>query len=184
MPVSNSTQPVCLCLSQAQTALCPSPPPRPSGSCRASSRRLSLWVGRPTRRWSTRGWCGWWGATPSTTPTTTWSSSKRRLLSVLYNESSSSFRVLKFLFLGFNFATVHSYNLESSTWDVVPVSSGPAYRYGHSLALHQVQQLQPQFCTRWTLETCADWTAERKAINLLGLFLKPELEEQLEGSFV
>lgn len=45
---------------------------------------------------------------------------------------------IEFLFLGFNFITVHSYNLESSTWDVVPVSSGPVYRYGHSLALHQV----------------------------------------------
>lgn len=31
-----------------------------------------------------------------------------------------------------------SYNLESGTWDVVPVSSGPLYRYGHSLALYQV----------------------------------------------
>lgn len=37
------------------------------------------------------------------------------------------------------FTAAYSYNLESSTWDAVPVSSGPAYRYGHSLALHQVR---------------------------------------------
>lgn len=40
----------------------------------------------------------------------------------------------------FNYSNYHmvlNYNLESSAWDVVPVSSGPLYRYGHSLALHQ-----------------------------------------------
>ncbi|XP_056290986.1 attractin-like protein 1 isoform X2 [Pseudoliparis swirei] len=40
----------------------------------------------------------------------------------------------------FNYSNYHmvlNYNLESSTWDVVPVSSGPLYRYGHSLALFQ-----------------------------------------------
>uniref|UniRef100_A0A669BQL6 Attractin like 1 n=1 Tax=Oreochromis niloticus TaxID=8128 RepID=A0A669BQL6_ORENI len=40
----------------------------------------------------------------------------------------------------FNYSNYHmvlNYNLETSTWDVVPVSSGPLYRYGHSLALHQ-----------------------------------------------
>ncbi|KAK5882859.1 hypothetical protein CesoFtcFv8_021401 [Champsocephalus esox] len=40
----------------------------------------------------------------------------------------------------FNYSNYHmvlNYNLESSTWDVVPVSSGPLYRYGHSLVLHQ-----------------------------------------------
>ncbi|KAI3362821.1 hypothetical protein L3Q82_001870 [Scortum barcoo] len=40
----------------------------------------------------------------------------------------------------FNYSNYHmvlNYNLESSTWDVVPVSSGPLYRYGHSLALYQ-----------------------------------------------
>lgn len=31
-----------------------------------------------------------------------------------------------------------SYNLESSTWDVVPINGGPLQRYGHSLALHKV----------------------------------------------
>uniref|UniRef100_A0A3B4FYQ4 Attractin-like protein 1 n=1 Tax=Pundamilia nyererei TaxID=303518 RepID=A0A3B4FYQ4_9CICH len=36
-----------------------------------------------------------------------------------------------------NYQMVLNYNLETSTWDVVPVSSGPLYRYGHSLALHQ-----------------------------------------------
>ena len=34
-----------------------------------------------------------------------------------------------------------SYNLESSTWDVVPINSGPLQRYGHSLALYQVRQI-------------------------------------------
>uniref|UniRef100_G3PBV2 Attractin like 1 n=1 Tax=Gasterosteus aculeatus aculeatus TaxID=481459 RepID=G3PBV2_GASAC len=40
----------------------------------------------------------------------------------------------------FNYSNYHmvlNYNLESGTWDVVPVSSGPLYRYGHSLALYQ-----------------------------------------------
>uniref|UniRef100_A0A8C4EDP5 Attractin-like 1a n=1 Tax=Dicentrarchus labrax TaxID=13489 RepID=A0A8C4EDP5_DICLA len=40
----------------------------------------------------------------------------------------------------FNYTNYHmvlNYNLETSTWDVVPVSSGPLYRYGHSLALYQ-----------------------------------------------
>ncbi|KAM7385225.1 hypothetical protein PAMP_001319 [Pampus punctatissimus] len=40
----------------------------------------------------------------------------------------------------FNYSNYHmvlNYNLETSTWDVVPVSSGPLYRYGHSLALYQ-----------------------------------------------
>ncbi|AWP14672.1 putative attractin-like protein 1-like [Scophthalmus maximus] len=40
----------------------------------------------------------------------------------------------------FNYSNYHmvlNYNLESSTWDAVPASSGPLYRYGHSLALHQ-----------------------------------------------
>ncbi|KAL0964523.1 hypothetical protein UPYG_G00325100 [Umbra pygmaea] len=40
----------------------------------------------------------------------------------------------------FNYSTFHmvlNYNLESSTWDVVPINSGPLQRYGHSLALHQ-----------------------------------------------
>uniref|UniRef100_A0A096MCK5 Attractin-like protein 1 n=1 Tax=Poecilia formosa TaxID=48698 RepID=A0A096MCK5_POEFO len=34
-------------------------------------------------------------------------------------------------------ALLHSYNLDTSVWDVVPASSGPLYRYGHSLALYQ-----------------------------------------------
>uniref|UniRef100_A0A3Q3JKC5 Attractin-like 1a n=1 Tax=Monopterus albus TaxID=43700 RepID=A0A3Q3JKC5_MONAL len=40
----------------------------------------------------------------------------------------------------FNYSNYHmvlNYNLETSTWDVVPVSSGPLYRYGHSLALYE-----------------------------------------------
>uniref|UniRef100_A0A667XK16 Attractin-like 1a n=1 Tax=Myripristis murdjan TaxID=586833 RepID=A0A667XK16_9TELE len=40
----------------------------------------------------------------------------------------------------FNYSNYHmvlNYNLETSTWDVVPTSSGPLYRYGHSLALYQ-----------------------------------------------
>ncbi|KAG7228421.1 hypothetical protein INR49_007593 [Caranx melampygus] len=40
----------------------------------------------------------------------------------------------------FNYTNYHmvlNYNLETSTWDAVPVSSGPLYRYGHSLALYQ-----------------------------------------------
>uniref|UniRef100_A0A673B1B3 Attractin like 1 n=1 Tax=Sphaeramia orbicularis TaxID=375764 RepID=A0A673B1B3_9TELE len=40
----------------------------------------------------------------------------------------------------FNYSNYHmvlNYNLETSTWDVVPVTNGPLYRYGHSLALHQ-----------------------------------------------
>ncbi|KAM6956454.1 attractin-like protein 1 [Aplochiton taeniatus] len=36
-----------------------------------------------------------------------------------------------------HFQMVLNYNLESSTWDVVPAGSGPLHRYGHSLALHQ-----------------------------------------------
>lgn len=31
-----------------------------------------------------------------------------------------------------------SYNLDTRTWDAVPTSSGPLYRYGHSLTLYQV----------------------------------------------
>lgn len=31
-----------------------------------------------------------------------------------------------------------SYNFDTSTWDAVPTSGGPLYRYGHSLALYQV----------------------------------------------
>ncbi|CAG00348.1 unnamed protein product [Tetraodon nigroviridis] len=30
-----------------------------------------------------------------------------------------------------------SYNFDTSTWDAVPTSSGPTYRYGHSLTLYQ-----------------------------------------------
>ncbi|XP_026212377.1 attractin-like protein 1 isoform X1 [Anabas testudineus] len=40
----------------------------------------------------------------------------------------------------FNYSNYHmvlNYNLETSTWDAVPVSNGPLYRYGHSLALYQ-----------------------------------------------
>uniref|UniRef100_A0A3Q0RF30 Attractin-like 1a n=1 Tax=Amphilophus citrinellus TaxID=61819 RepID=A0A3Q0RF30_AMPCI len=40
----------------------------------------------------------------------------------------------------FNYSNYHmvlNYNLETSAWDAVPVSSGPLYRYGHSLALYQ-----------------------------------------------
>uniref|UniRef100_A0A672H204 Attractin like 1 n=1 Tax=Salarias fasciatus TaxID=181472 RepID=A0A672H204_SALFA len=40
----------------------------------------------------------------------------------------------------FNYSNYHmvlNYNLDSGTWDVVPSSSGPLYRYGHSLALYQ-----------------------------------------------
>ncbi|XP_044070048.1 attractin-like protein 1 isoform X6 [Siniperca chuatsi] len=40
----------------------------------------------------------------------------------------------------FNYSNYHmvlNYNVETSTWDVVPVGSGPLYRYGHSLALYQ-----------------------------------------------
>ncbi|KAM9727958.1 attractin-like protein 1 isoform 2-T2 [Menidia menidia] len=41
----------------------------------------------------------------------------------------------------FNYSSYHmvlSYDLETSRWEAVPVnSSGPLYRYGHSLALHQ-----------------------------------------------
>uniref|UniRef100_A0A673ZH29 Attractin like 1 n=1 Tax=Salmo trutta TaxID=8032 RepID=A0A673ZH29_SALTR len=40
----------------------------------------------------------------------------------------------------FNYSSFHmvlNYNLESSTWDVVPINSGPLQRYGHSLALYQ-----------------------------------------------
>uniref|UniRef100_A0AAQ5ZB26 Attractin-like 1a n=1 Tax=Amphiprion ocellaris TaxID=80972 RepID=A0AAQ5ZB26_AMPOC len=40
----------------------------------------------------------------------------------------------------FNYSNYHmvlNYNLETSTWDVVPVNNGPLYRYGHSLALYQ-----------------------------------------------
>lgn len=38
-----------------------------------------------------------------------------------------------------------SYNLESSIWNVVPVSKGPLQRYGHTLALYQVWT-QSIFC--------------------------------------
>lgn len=131
-------------LRQVQTALCPFPPLRPSGCCRASNRQLSLWVGRPIRLWCTLGWCGWWEATLSTTPTTTWSSSKQ------HQPVSAAVRLSVFLWLFWSsqlkfptqFLFFHnSYNLESSTWDVVPVGNGPLYRYGHSLALYQVKQL-------------------------------------------
>jgi len=61
---------------QVQTALFPSRPPRPSGCCPAWSRPPSPWAVPPTRPWCTPASCGWWAATPSTTPTTTWSSSK------------------------------------------------------------------------------------------------------------
>ncbi|MEQ2248099.1 Attractin-like protein 1, partial [Ilyodon furcidens] len=40
----------------------------------------------------------------------------------------------------FNYSNYHmvlNYNPDMSTWDVVPASSGPLYRYGHSLALYQ-----------------------------------------------
>ncbi|XP_017164380.1 attractin-like protein 1 [Poecilia reticulata] len=40
----------------------------------------------------------------------------------------------------FNYSNYHmmlNYNPDSSAWDVVPASSGPFYRYGHSLALYQ-----------------------------------------------
>lgn len=50
--------------------------------------------------------------------------------------SPSLFPLTQF-FCDFSFFR-YSYNLETSTWDVVPVGSGPLYRYGHSLALHQV----------------------------------------------
>ncbi|XP_061646181.1 attractin-like protein 1 isoform X7 [Phyllopteryx taeniolatus] len=36
-----------------------------------------------------------------------------------------------------NYHMVLNYDLESSTWDVVPTSGGPLFRYGHSLALYQ-----------------------------------------------
>ncbi|KAK9964596.1 hypothetical protein ABG768_005759 [Culter alburnus] len=36
-----------------------------------------------------------------------------------------------------SFQMVINYNLESSTWDVVPINGGPLQRYGHSLALHK-----------------------------------------------
>ncbi|XP_030628181.1 attractin-like protein 1 [Chanos chanos] len=36
-----------------------------------------------------------------------------------------------------SFQMVLNYNMESNTWEVVPVSSGPVQRYGHSLALYQ-----------------------------------------------
>ncbi|XP_067277923.1 attractin-like protein 1 isoform X1 [Pseudorasbora parva] len=36
-----------------------------------------------------------------------------------------------------SFQMVLNYNLESSTWDVVPINGGPLQRYGHSLALHK-----------------------------------------------
>ncbi|TRY81795.1 hypothetical protein DNTS_023119, partial [Danionella cerebrum] len=41
-----------------------------------------------------------------------------------------------FTFNSSTFQMVLNYNLESSAWDVVPISSGPLQRYGHSLALH------------------------------------------------
>ncbi|XP_034040368.1 attractin-like protein 1 isoform X2 [Thalassophryne amazonica] len=40
----------------------------------------------------------------------------------------------------FNYSNYHmvlNYNLQSRTWDTVPTSTGPVYRYGHSLALFQ-----------------------------------------------
>ncbi|XP_056903003.1 attractin-like protein 1 isoform X2 [Takifugu flavidus] len=40
----------------------------------------------------------------------------------------------------FNYSNYHmvlNYNLDTSTWDAVPTSSGPLYRYGHSLTLYQ-----------------------------------------------
>uniref|UniRef100_A0A673JY38 Attractin-like protein 1 n=1 Tax=Sinocyclocheilus rhinocerous TaxID=307959 RepID=A0A673JY38_9TELE len=36
-----------------------------------------------------------------------------------------------------SFQMVINYNLESSTWDIVPINGGPLQRYGHSLALHK-----------------------------------------------
>ncbi|XP_035260007.1 attractin-like protein 1 isoform X1 [Anguilla anguilla] len=36
-----------------------------------------------------------------------------------------------------SFQMVLNYDLESSTWNVVPINSGPLQRYGHSLALYQ-----------------------------------------------
>ncbi|XP_073729243.1 attractin-like protein 1 isoform X1 [Misgurnus anguillicaudatus] len=36
-----------------------------------------------------------------------------------------------------SFQMVINYNLESSTWDVVPINSGPMARYGHSVALYK-----------------------------------------------
>ncbi|XP_056616392.1 attractin-like protein 1 isoform X2 [Triplophysa dalaica] len=36
-----------------------------------------------------------------------------------------------------SFQMVINYNLESSTWDVVQINSGPLQRYGHSLALYK-----------------------------------------------
>uniref|UniRef100_A0A6Q2YK72 Attractin-like 1a n=2 Tax=Esox lucius TaxID=8010 RepID=A0A6Q2YK72_ESOLU len=36
-----------------------------------------------------------------------------------------------------SFQMVLNYNLESSTWDVVPINTSPLQRYGHSLALYQ-----------------------------------------------
>lgn len=63
-------------LSQVQTVLCLFHPLRPSGCFQVSNRLHNLWAGRPMRPWCTLGWCGWWEATPSTTPTTTWFSSK------------------------------------------------------------------------------------------------------------
>jgi len=48
-----------------------------------------------------------------------------------------------FLFLPFLtvFCLFFSYNLESSTWDVVPINGGPLQRYGHSLALYKVNTM-------------------------------------------
>ncbi|CAG00346.1 unnamed protein product [Tetraodon nigroviridis] len=40
----------------------------------------------------------------------------------------------------FNYSNYHmvlNYNFDTSTWDAVPTSSGPTYRYGHSLTLYQ-----------------------------------------------
>uniref|UniRef100_A0A8C2PWT1 Attractin-like 1a n=1 Tax=Cyprinus carpio TaxID=7962 RepID=A0A8C2PWT1_CYPCA len=36
-----------------------------------------------------------------------------------------------------SFQMVINYNLESSTWDVIPINGGPLQRYGHSLALYK-----------------------------------------------
>ncbi|XP_016150491.1 attractin-like protein 1 isoform X1 [Sinocyclocheilus grahami] len=36
-----------------------------------------------------------------------------------------------------SFQMVINYNLESSTWDVIPINGGPMQRYGHSLALYK-----------------------------------------------
>lgn len=46
-----------------------------------------------------------------------------------------------FCLTAYVFLWFYSYNLESSTWDVVPINGGPLQRYGHSLALHKVSMV-------------------------------------------